>query len=92
MRTTITLDDNVHDYATYYARSRGLSLSAAIQELIQKVQRGPEPEIKLERGPNGLPMFPPSGRRITSEMVKKLEAEEYEPKNFVRRKRLDRAS
>jgi hypothetical protein len=92
MRTTITLSDDTHEFASYYARCRGLSLSAAIQELIQKVQRGPEPEVKLERGPNGLPMFPPSGRRITSEMVKQLEAEEYEPKNFVGRKRLDRAS
>ncbi len=38
MRTTITLDDEIHEFATYYARSRGISLSAAINELIRKAE------------------------------------------------------
>lgn len=83
MRTTITLDDETHEYAAYYARSRGLSLSAAIGELIRKAQTGPAPKPEIQIGPAGLPMFPPTGRTITAEMVKKLEEEEFDPKNFA---------
>lgn len=83
MRTTITLDDETHEFAAYYARVRGLTLSAAIEELIRKAQApsAPKPDIRI--GPNGLPMFAPTGRTITAEMVKKLEEEEYDPKNFA---------
>ena len=83
MRTTITLAEETHEFATYYARSRGLTLSAAIDELILKAQEGPKPELDIRIGPAGLPMFPPTGRTITSEMVKKLEEEEFDPKNFA---------
>jgi hypothetical protein len=83
MRTTITLDDETHEFASYYARARGLTLSAAIDELIRKAQTGPAPKPDIRTGPNGLPMFPPTGRTITAEMVKKLEEEEFDPKNFA---------
>ena len=83
MRTTITLDDETHEFAAYYARVRGLTLSAAIDELIRKAQAPPAPKPEILIGPSGLPMFPPTGRTITAEMVKKLEEEEYDPKNFA---------
>ena len=83
MRTTITLNDETHEFAAYYARSRGLTLSAGIDELIRKAQEGPKPKLDIRTGPNGLPMFPPTGRTITAEMVKKLEEEEFDPKNFA---------
>ena len=83
MRTTITLTDETHEFAAYYARSRGLTLSAAIEELIRKAESSPKPKPDIRIGPNGLPMFPPTGRTITSEMVKKLEEEEFDPKNFA---------
>ncbi len=79
MRTTITLHDDTHEFAAYYARVRGLSLSAAIDELIRKGQDPPPakpPEIL--RSPNGLPMLPSTGRVITSEMVKKYSEDEFE--------------
>jgi hypothetical protein len=72
MRTTITLDDETHEFAAYYARVRGLTLSAAIDELIRKAQEGPRPKPDIRTGPNGLPMFPLTEGTITSEMVKKL--------------------
>lgn len=75
MRTSITLEDQNHEFASIYASARGITLSAAINELIRKAQTAPVvPDIS--RGPNGLPMFPPTGRTITAEMVKGLEAEE----------------
>jgi hypothetical protein len=84
MRTTISLDDEIHEFAAYYARSRGLSLSTAINELIRKAETAPTPPLpKLEYSEIGLPMLPRTGRTITCEMVKKLEEEEYDPAKFA---------
>lgn len=83
MRTTITLADETHDFAAYYARVRGLTLGAAIDELIRKAQAAPPAQPQIEHSPNGLPMFPPTGRTITTDMVKKLEEEEFDPKAFT---------
>jgi hypothetical protein len=85
MRTTITLNDGTHAFVSYYASARGLTLSAAIDELIRKGQAAPAPKPEIVFSPDGFPMFPPSGtgRVITNEMVKKLEEEEYDPKIFA---------
>jgi hypothetical protein len=79
MRTTITLDDDVHEFAAYYARVRGLTLSGAMNELVRKAENPPEAEPLIVFSPDGFPMFPPSGtgRVITSEMVKEAEADEF---------------
>jgi hypothetical protein len=91
MRTTITLDDDVHEYASYYANAKGISLSAAMNELIRKAESAPPPKPDIRVGPHGLPMFPPADGRVTSEMVRMIEAEEYDPKNFTGRQRPNRA-
>jgi hypothetical protein len=83
MRTTITLDDDVHEFASYYAKAKGITLSAAMNEIVREVEAGPKPPPEIRRGPNGLPMFPPSGRKITSELVKKIEEEGFDPKKFA---------
>jgi len=84
MRTTITLDDETHEFATYYARSRGLTLSAAIDELIRKAETAPPPPMpEIEYSEIGLPMLPRTGRTITCEMVKKLSEDEYDPAKFA---------
>ncbi len=83
MRTSVTLEEGVHEFASVYASARGISLSAAINELVRKAETAPRPEPEIVRGPNGLPMFPPTGRTITAEMVKKLEAEECDPEAFT---------
>jgi hypothetical protein len=75
MRTNVNLDDQVHEFASVYASARGITLSAAINELIRKAEAAPSPDPEILRGPSGLPMFPPTGRTITAEMVKKLEEE-----------------
>jgi len=83
MRTTVTIDDETHEFVAYYARAKGISLGAAIDELIRKAQTAPPaspPEIL--RSPNGLPMFR-DGEVLTSEMVKAAEEEEFDPKNFA---------
>ncbi len=86
MRTTITLDDDVHEFASYYANARGITLSAAMNELVRKAEKPPVPEpahFEFERSPNGLPLLPRTGRILTSEMVKQLEEEEFDPKKFA---------
>lgn len=83
MRTTITLDEDVREFASVYSRARGMTLSAAINELIRKAETAPpppSPEIRYSE--IGLPLLPPSGRVITCEMVKKLEEEEFDPAKF----------
>jgi len=85
MRTTITLNDETHTFASYYARARGLTLSAGIDELIRKAKAAPEPKPEIVFSPDGFPMFPPSGsgRVITAELVRKIEEEEFDPKRFA---------
>jgi hypothetical protein len=80
MRTTITLNDETHIFASCYAQARGLTLSAAIDELIRKAQ-APPPEICYSQ--SGLPMFLPSGGIVTAAMVKDIEEEDFDPKSFA---------
>jgi hypothetical protein len=84
MRTTVTLDDETHEFVAYYARAKGISLGAAIDELIRMAQSAPAPPPpEILRSLNGFPMFPPTGRTITSEMVKQLEEDEFDPEKFA---------
>jgi hypothetical protein len=82
MRVRLTLDKDAHEFAACYARGRGLSLGAAISELVRKAQTAPAPMLDIRFSQDGFPMFPPTGRKVTSEMVKKLEAEEYDPRRY----------
>jgi hypothetical protein len=83
MRTTVNLDEDVHEYATVYANANGISLSAALNEIVRKAEGRPSEEPLIVFSSDGFPMFPPTGGRITSEMVRKIEAEEFDPKNFT---------
>lgn len=79
----MTLDDDVHEFATYYARGKGITLSAALNELVRQAETAPKPEPDIVIGPHGLPMFPRTDNTITSEMVNKLEEEEFDPSKFA---------
>jgi hypothetical protein len=84
MRVRLTLDEDAHNFAAYYARVRGISLGVGISELICKAQSAPAPKsrIRIRTGPNGLPKLPRTGRTITCEMVNKIEGEEYDPRRY----------
>jgi hypothetical protein len=74
MRTTLTLDDEAAMIAANYAKSRELTLSKAVSELIVRGTRR-KPRITYE---DGFPVFD-LGRdeeAITAEQVEALEAEE----------------
>ena len=66
----MTLDDDVHEFASMYASARGMTLSAAISELIRKAESAPTAPVQIEYSPNGLPRFPLTGHVLTPEMVK----------------------
>jgi len=83
MRTTVTLEPDVYELATLYAKGRGVTLGTALSELARK---GAEAHLdkksisqNLVRGPKGMLMFPPrtDGRVITTEMVRAA-LEEYD--------------
>ncbi|MGO9434073.1 MAG: hypothetical protein ACLP00_07220 [Terracidiphilus sp.] len=81
MRTNINLSDDVHQFASLYADANGISLSAAVTELIRKAQTletaEPKPPV-LKRSSAGIPLFPSDGHKITVEMVRKAEEETLE--------------
>ena len=79
MRTTVTIDEETHEFVTYYARAKGISLGAAIDELVRKAKAPAKPApAEIERSENGLPLLQRTGRTITSEMVKELSEDEFE--------------
>jgi len=77
MRTSVTLDEDVYQLASLYAKGRGLTLGRAISELVRRGETAC-PSSEIEIAPNGMPVFKSRGRLITSEMVKKYQEEEIE--------------
>jgi hypothetical protein len=75
VRTSINLDDDVHQLASIYAAARGITLGAAISELIRKAEAAPSLPPEIHRSANGLPCFPPTGKILTPEAVKEAESE-----------------
>jgi hypothetical protein len=74
MRTTVTLSDEASELVKAYAESARVSLSRAVSDLIERSSRT-KPRFKLV---NGIAVFDiPGGRRVTTEDVKRFEAEEF---------------
>jgi hypothetical protein len=74
MRTTLSLDDDVFQVVKHYAETRSVAMGKALSEL---VRRGLNAPVKT-RVVNGLVVFdlPEDSDVVTSDHVKKLEAEE----------------
>jgi hypothetical protein len=77
MRTTINLDDDVYELASMYAAGRGITLGAAVGELVRKAN-GASGSPRIRMASNGLPVFAARGRVITSEMVKAAQEDEID--------------
>jgi hypothetical protein len=80
MRTTIKLDDEVYEVALLYARARDLSLGAALSELVRDsraISADPTPS-RIETAASGLPIVRSRGRRLTPEMVKEAQEDDFE--------------
>jgi hypothetical protein len=74
MRTTLNLDDDVFQVVKTYAENRALGMGKALSELVRRGLSAP-PKTRVV---NGLVVFdvPEGSERVTSEHVKRLEAEE----------------
>ena len=78
MRTTVTLDDNAYEIASLYASANDITFSKALSELVRKATAPKEMPSRIKILPDGLPVLPSRGKRITSELVQKILDEEYE--------------
>ena len=78
MRTSITLDDDAYELASLYARGRGITLSAAINEAVRRIvePRAASSSSRIKILPNGRKVIAARGRIITSEMVKEAQEDE----------------
>lgn len=79
MRTTVNLDDEVYELANAYAKGKGISLGAALCELIHRqrqtatdVERSP----RLVRNEHGYLEIAKSRRAVTPAMVKEASEDE----------------
>ncbi len=77
MRLTVNLDADVYEFASAYAHGRGITLSAAISELVRTAEQAPMPEpgspsSRLRMNEHGYYEIAAIGPPITLEMVKEL--------------------
>lgn len=78
MRTTVTIDDDVHELASVYAQARGITLGAAIAELIRAAQTPPSKESPIKLTRDGIPVFRSRSRVLTSERVRQAQEDDLE--------------
>ena len=79
MRTNLNIDADAYDFASYYANARGLTLGAAVSELIRRAEQSPPPpSSRLKRDASGLLVIAATGNVITPEMVKKFSEDEID--------------
>ena len=74
MRMTVNLDADVYSFTSAYAGAKGITLSAAIGELIRRAEQVPEPgndSPRLKTSPHGYLVIGGTDDLLTPEMVKK---------------------
>lgn len=79
MRLTVNLDADVYDFTSAYAGAKGISLSAAISELVRRAERTPElgsGSSRLRVNEHGYFEIAATGDVLTPEMVKELSEDE----------------
>jgi hypothetical protein len=79
MRTSVTLDEDVYQLASHYAAGRGITLGAALGELVRRAEatlRPHAPSPRLKKASNGLLIVASRGEVITPEMVKDAQEDE----------------
>ncbi|HEX9199176.1 MAG TPA: hypothetical protein VF865_06430 [Acidobacteriaceae bacterium] len=77
MRTSVTLDDEVYQLTSQYAAAKGVTLGAAIGELVRRGHSRSSQTAPVRRSRNGFPMFSRRGTVLTAQMVK--DAQEDDP-------------
>ncbi len=73
MRMTVNLDPDVYSFTSAYAGAKGITMSAAISELIRRAEQAPESgsdSPRLKRNKHGYLVIAGTGDVLTPEMVK----------------------
>ncbi len=81
MRANVNLNTHAYDFASSYARAKGLPLGAAISELLIRAEQAPEPPSPmLVTAPNGLLVRAKrdGDQVITPEMAKELAEDDFD--------------
>lgn len=79
MRTSINIDADAYEFASAYAHAKGITLGAALSELVRRAENAPEPRSsRLKMDEHGLLVKARTGRIITSEMVKESSEDDVE--------------
>jgi hypothetical protein len=77
-RRNLNIDSDAFTIAATYANARGISIGAAVSELLRRAEQAPQPPSPLLRTDEyGLLVKAKAGRQVvTSEMAKKLSEED----------------
>ena len=70
---TVNLDPDVYSFTSAYAGARGITLSAALGELVRRAEQAPQPgsdSPRLLMNEHGYLEIAETGNSITAEMVK----------------------
>ena len=80
MRLTVNLDPDVYDFTSAYASAKGITLSAAIGELIRRAEQAPPEPVsdspRLKMNEHGYLVIAATGDVLTPEMVKEFSEDE----------------
>jgi hypothetical protein len=79
MRTSINLDADVYSFASAYAEAKGITLSAAISDLVRRAEQAPElgsASPRLKTSPHGYLVIAGTGDPLTPAMVKEASEDE----------------
>jgi hypothetical protein len=75
MRLSVNLDPEVHEFVSAYANGNGITLSAAMNELLRRAEETPMPEpgspsSRLKWSEHGYLVISGPGEVLTPEIVK----------------------
>jgi len=79
VRLTVNLDPDVYSFTSAYAEAKGITLSAAVCELVRRAEQTPEPgsdSPRLKKSPHGYLVIAGTGDVLTPEMVKDTSEDE----------------
>jgi hypothetical protein len=79
MRLSVNLDPDVYTFTSAYAGAKGISLSAALSELVRRAEHVPEPvsaDARLVMNEHGYLEITDTGLALTPEMVKAASEDE----------------
>jgi len=79
MRLTVNLDPDVYSFTSAYAGAKGITLSAALGELIRRAEQTPQPggdSPRLKMNEHGYLEIAETGDPLTPEMVKEAAEDE----------------